>query len=167
MEPLSRHPAAYHTSTLASLTEEAVQESTQVPQGLILQPRSQESRDQTTSVYDSYSRHSSIAFADASNFSTPRGSRANLARLNQDYSRDSSRRPSLEVTSSASSFYDLEKKLPEPPYHVFSGKKQKSLLLLASMAGVFSSLSSNIYFPALGIIANVSDLNGYLGDVDS
>jgi hypothetical protein len=160
MEPLPRPPAAYHASTLASLTEEPVPESTQVPQGLSFQSRSHESRGQTTpTLYDSYTLHSSITFANVSNFSSPQGSRVNLVRPNQDYSRDSSRRPSLEVNSSAGSFYDLEKRLPEPPYHVFSDKKQKLLLLLASIAGVFSSLSSNIYFPALGIIANVGDIN--------
>ena len=156
MEPLPRPPTAYHASTPTSLTDEPAPKSTQIPQGLSLQPRSHESRGQTTpTIYDSYERHSSITFANSS----PQGSRVNLVRPNQDYSRDSSRRPSLEVNSSVGSFYDLEKKLPEPPYHVFSDKKQKSLLLLASIAGVFSSLSSNIYFPALGIIANVGDIN--------
>ena len=160
MEPLPRPPAAYCASTLTSLTEALAPESTQAPLGLSLQPRSHESRGETTpTLYDSYTRHSSITFANISNFSSPRESRVNLVRPNQDYSRDGLRRPWLEVNSSAGSFYDLEKKLPEPPYHVFSDKKQKSLLLLASIAGVFSSLSSNIYFPALGAIANVSDIN--------
>lgn len=157
MEPLSRLPVAYHAATLSSLTEEPVPESTQ-SSGAFVQQRSQESSRATTPIYDGYTRHSSVTFADISNFSTPRGSRSNLVRPTQDYSRDSSRRPSLEINSSASSFYDLDKKLPErpePPYHVFSSSRQQAMLYLASIAGIFSSLSSNIYFPALGIIANV------------
>lgn len=45
---------------------------------------------------------------------------------------------------------------PEEPYHVF-GKKQKWFVVITiGMAGLFSGLSSNIYFPALDAIANVS-----------
>jgi hypothetical protein len=159
MEPVSRPPMAYHASTMFSLAEEPVPGAQQFS-GAYSQPRSQSASGATTpTLYDSHTRHSSIAFASISNFSSPRGSRSNLIRPAQDYSTDSSRRQSLEINSSASSFYDLEKTLPEPPYHVFSGRKQKALLYLASIAGIFSSLSSNIYFPALGIIANVRSVD--------
>jgi hypothetical protein len=57
--------------------------------------------------------------------------------------------------SSASSLYRLEKKSPEPPYHVFSRSKKKQLVYLVSLAGLFSPLSSNIYFSAMGIISKV------------
>lgn len=43
----------------------------------------------------------------------------------------------------------------EPPYHVFSHKKKKKIMYLAATAGMFSSLSANIYFPALGQISRV------------
>lgn len=135
MEPLSRPPMAYHATTLFSLTEDPVVEPSQFS-GAFLQPRLQESSGQTTpTLYDSYTRRSSITFADISNFNT-RGSRSNLVRLTQDTSRNSSRKPSLEINALASSFYDLEKKLPEPPYHVFSGRKQKAMLYPASIAGI-------------------------------
>jgi hypothetical protein len=49
-----------------------------------------------------------------------------------------------------------EKIRPEPPYHVFTHKKKKMLMYLAATAGMFSSLSANIYFPALGQISRVS-----------
>ncbi|KFY12459.1 hypothetical protein V492_03864 [Pseudogymnoascus sp. VKM F-4246] len=50
-----------------------------------------------------------------------------------------------------------EKIRSEPPYHVFSHKKKKMLMYLAATAGMFSSLSANIYFPALGQISR--DIN--------
>ncbi|OBT58609.1 hypothetical protein VE04_01702 [Pseudogymnoascus sp. 24MN13] len=50
-----------------------------------------------------------------------------------------------------------EKIRPEPPYHVFTHKKKKMLMYLAATAGMFSSLSANIYFPALGQISR--DIN--------
>lgn len=43
----------------------------------------------------------------------------------------------------------------EPPYHVFPRAKKKTLMYLAAIAGMFSSLSANIYFPALGQISRV------------
>ncbi|KAK3497201.1 MFS general substrate transporter [Neurospora hispaniola] len=46
--------------------------------------------------------------------------------------------------------------LPEPPYHVFTKKEKWLVTSIIAVAGLFSPLSSNIYFPALGAIANVS-----------
>jgi hypothetical protein len=50
--------------------------------------------------------------------------------------------------------------LPEPPYHVFDRSKKKLLVYIISLAGLFSPLSSNIYFPALGEIATVCPFVG-------
>lgn len=50
-----------------------------------------------------------------------------------------------------------EKPLTEPPYHVFTRKEKWALVYIVSLAGLFSPLSSNIYFPALGAIADVRD----------
>lgn len=44
---------------------------------------------------------------------------------------------------------------PEPPYHVLPYKQKKTLMYIAAVAGMFSSLSANIYFPALGQISKV------------
>lgn len=49
-----------------------------------------------------------------------------------------------------------ERMHPEPPYHVLPRGKKKTLMYLAAIAGMFSSLSANIYFPALGQISRVS-----------
>jgi hypothetical protein len=46
----------------------------------------------------------------------------------------------------------------EPPYHIFSRKKKWSVIVLVGVAGLFSSLSSNTYFPALDAIAKASKL---------
>lgn len=43
----------------------------------------------------------------------------------------------------------------EPAYHVFTTRKKWELVYIVSLAGLFSPLSSNIYFPALGDIAEV------------
>ncbi|KAK4041846.1 major facilitator superfamily domain-containing protein [Parachaetomium inaequale] len=43
---------------------------------------------------------------------------------------------------------------PDPPYHVFTTRKKWQLVYIVSLAGLFSPLSSNIYFPALGDIAD-------------
>lgn len=45
---------------------------------------------------------------------------------------------------------------PKEPYHVFSHGKKWSIVVLIGVAGLFSGLSSNIYFPALDAIAKVS-----------
>ena len=54
----------------------------------------------------------------------------------------------------------------EPPYHVFSSRKKRLLVFVVAMAALFSPLSSNIYFPALDDIADVSSvpLNTSPGD---
>jgi hypothetical protein len=54
-----------------------------------------------------------------------------------------------DSASSASSTYSisLEKKLPELPYHVFTLAKKRQMVYIVSLAGLFSPLSSNIYFP--------------------
>ena len=61
------------------------------------------------------------------------------------------------ISSDNSSRWDW-KDLPEPPYHVFDPSRKKQLVYIVSLAGLFSPLSSNIYFPALNEIAKVSDL---------
>lgn len=66
--------------------------------------------------------------------------------------------PESSRSSSDASQYVLEKNLPNPPYHVFSMARKKQLVYIVSLAGLFSPLSSNIYFPALGDIALVSSL---------
>lgn len=57
------------------------------------------------------------------------------------------------VTSSANSVYKRE--VEEIPYHVFSISKKRQLVYIVSLAGLFSPLSSNIYFPALKEISTV------------
>lgn len=45
--------------------------------------------------------------------------------------------------------------LVDEPYHIFSRGKKLRLICLVSFAALFSPLSSNIYFPALGAISRV------------
>lgn len=51
----------------------------------------------------------------------------------------------------------LQKTLPEVPHHVFDRRQKRWMVYIVSFAGLFSPLSSNIYFPALGNIARVSE----------
>ncbi|KAI8312042.1 Itaconate transport protein [Colletotrichum sp. SAR11_59] len=42
---------------------------------------------------------------------------------------------------------------PDPPYHVFSKNEKWMVIVIIGAAGLFSGLSSNIYFPSLDAIA--------------
>ena len=44
---------------------------------------------------------------------------------------------------------------PEEPYSVLTKSQKIKIMALVSLAAAFSPLSSNIYFPALGVIAKV------------
>lgn len=44
---------------------------------------------------------------------------------------------------------------PDPPYHVFSKNEKWMVIVIIGAAGLFSGLSSNIYFPSLDAIAQV------------
>ncbi|OCL08714.1 florfenicol exporter [Glonium stellatum] len=46
-----------------------------------------------------------------------------------------------------------ETPINEPPYHILTPRQKKQLVYIVSLAGLFSPLSSNIYFPALDTIA--------------
>ncbi|KAE8309789.1 major facilitator superfamily domain-containing protein [Aspergillus transmontanensis] len=48
----------------------------------------------------------------------------------------------------------LEAQQPSPPvYHIFSRSQKLEMVVIVSLAAIFSPLSSNIYFPALGAIS--------------
>ncbi len=42
---------------------------------------------------------------------------------------------------------------PEPPYHVFTKAQKRIVVGIIGVAGLFSGLSSNIYFPSQDAIA--------------
>jgi hypothetical protein len=44
----------------------------------------------------------------------------------------------------------------EQPFHIFTKRQKWFLVVMIGMAGLFSGLSSNIYFPSLDAIAKVS-----------
>lgn len=51
----------------------------------------------------------------------------------------------------------VDKRLPQPPYHVFDSSKKRQLVILVSFVGILSPLSSSMYFPAITAIAKVSN----------
>ncbi|KAF7949825.1 uncharacterized protein EAE97_003334 [Botrytis byssoidea] len=53
--------------------------------------------------------------------------------------------------------------MPEEPYHIFSPKQKWTLVIIIGVAGLFSGLSSNIFFPSLDAISK--DLNVSLNTV--
>ncbi|TGO61701.1 hypothetical protein BCON_0025g00280 [Botryotinia convoluta] len=66
-----------------------------------------------------------------------------------EFFNDKERQDSSAITSSANSVYVVKQELEQPPYHIFSMAKKRQLVYIVSLAGLFSPLSSNIYFPAL------------------
>ncbi|KAF8866836.1 MFS general substrate transporter [Acephala macrosclerotiorum] len=92
-------------------------------------------------------------FADFQHFESPRNSSRQRYSDDTETYDEEPRTPSDSIKSSASSTYSLDKKLPDPPYHIFTLAKKKQLVYIVSLAGLFSPLSSNIYFPALGQIS--------------
>jgi len=169
MGSVPRTPPASHAATLSSLTSESLEEPTSIPRITFAEDQEQvRPQDIRTSVHNgwvmarksripskAWNRQSILVFADFNNFESPRGSRSQrIAELDDEDLEDTSSRPDY-VRSSASSSYSLDKALPEPPYHVFTLAKKKQLVYIVSLAGLFSPLSSNIYFPALGQISTV------------
>jgi hypothetical protein len=106
-----------------------------------------------------WNRQSLQIFADFNTFDSPRGSRSQRAAEPDDEEHDDQEAippPEVErAKSSAGSIYSWDKPLPEPPYHVFTLAMKKQLVYIVSAAAIFSPLSSNIYFPALGQISKV------------
>ncbi|KAK0121873.1 hypothetical protein ONS95_010152 [Cadophora gregata] len=162
MDSVARPPPASHARTLSALTNQSLDEPTSVIQK---QSRPQAIRSRVYSGWviarksripsTAWNRQSILVFADFNTFESPRGSRSqpsySIEHDIDDLEEASS--PQDDVKSLASSSYSLDKELPEPPYHVFTLGKKKQLVYIVSLAGLFSPLSSNIYFPALGQIA--------------
>ncbi|TVY30965.1 Itaconate transport protein [Lachnellula hyalina] len=48
----------------------------------------------------------------------------------------------------------VDKTLPQPPYHVFDHSKKFQIVVLVSLAGILSPISTSIYLPALTAIAS-------------
>jgi hypothetical protein len=164
-----RPPPASHAATLSSLTNEPLDEPTSISRITFAQDQEQvRPQDIRTSFYNgwvmarkcripsrAWNRQSILVFADFNNFESPRGSRSQrIAERDDEDLEDTGPRPDC-IRPSASSSYSLDKALPEPPYHVFTLAKKKQLVYIVSLAGLFSPLSSNIYFPALGQITTV------------
>ncbi|KZL71282.1 major facilitator superfamily transporter [Colletotrichum tofieldiae] len=70
--------------------------------------------------------------------------------------------PPLQISTEARNpfddFYAAEledRSAREPPYHVFSKGQKWFIIVIIGAAGLFSGLSSNIYFPALDAISEV------------
>ena len=60
-----------------------------------------------------------------------------------------------EATSSMedNDLRDVEASIAEPPYTVFTASQKRFIVFMASWAGFFSPVSSQIYFPALNTLA--------------
>ncbi|KAH8591353.1 major facilitator superfamily domain-containing protein [Bisporella sp. PMI_857] len=58
---------------------------------------------------------------------------------------------------------NVDKRLPEPPFHVFCFKKKILLTCLVSVAGLLSPMSGSIYFPAITAVVEEFGINGCVG----
>ncbi|GKT59413.1 major facilitator superfamily transporter [Colletotrichum tofieldiae] len=74
--------------------------------------------------------------------------------------------PPLQISTEARNpfddFYAAEledRSAREPPYHVFSKGQKWFIIVIIGAAGLFSGLSSNIYFPALDAISEVDPVS--------
>ncbi|KAH6651383.1 major facilitator superfamily domain-containing protein [Chaetomium tenue] len=116
------------------------------------------------------SSRSSTVVEDVHNASQPpardlrHAAKRQLDKFTSIFSREDDHITNAPVKSSETDLSDDEKPRPptdqkqqdgpsEPPYHVFTTRKKWELVYIVSLAGLFSPLSSNIYFPALGDIA--------------
>lgn len=63
----------------------------------------------------------------------------------------------FSIPSTPAESINLESQATEsPPYHVFTRSRKLLMVIIVSFAAIFSPLSSNIYFPALSDVAEVS-----------
>lgn len=63
----------------------------------------------------------------------------------------------ISVSTTPADSSDVESQATaSPPYHVFTRSRKLWIVIIVSFAAIFSPLSSNIYFPALTDVANVS-----------
>jgi hypothetical protein len=163
-------PPISHAAALSSLNSKSLERSTSTPRSTAsqgqpnLSPQSSKTTGQNGWVMARISRIPSAAWnrqsvqilADFNSFGEPQTSRSRRSYdLDEEELGISNSRSEHVRPSSAGSSYSLDKALPEPPYHVFSLSKKKQLVYIVSLAGLFSPLSSNIYFPALGQISKV------------
>ena len=58
----------------------------------------------------------------------------------------------------------VEREDPEPPFSVFSARERNFLVMMASLAALFSPLSANIYYPALNTLS--TDLHVSLSKIN-
>ncbi len=159
-------PPLCNAETLSSLTNEHVVEQTQ-PSSRSFQSR--QLRRHTTQAVNNMgiNRQSMLVFADFNSFESPGSSRQRHPHYrgeDEDYSFDPDFNmnfdpPRIDEKGRPESNYSLEKNLPQPPYHIFTPSKKKQMVYTVSLAGLFSPLSSNIYFPALGQISRVQLLS--------
>jgi hypothetical protein len=57
-----------------------------------------------------------------------------------------------------------EQQTPEPPFSVFSIAEKRFIVIIASLAALFSPLSANIYYPALNTLS--ADLHVSLSEIN-
>lgn len=116
---------------------------------------------ESTTKESEANRQSILVWADFINFEGPLDTGSQSWRNSVDDGQQSfytttSRRSSIDIPRPTyGNSHISEKALPEPPYHVFSLAQKKKLVYIISLAALFSPLSSNIYFPALGEISKV------------
>lgn len=158
---LPRPPPTYDAGAYSSLTNEDASGQSQPYY------RANPARRHTVQATQGMGRQSMLVFSDFNSFESPRGSRSGPSRSrddDEDYEFDPDFKPEFDPLHDEKKFgpestYSLEKNLPDPPYHVFTLAKKKQMVYIVSLAGLFSPLSSNIYFPALGQISRVCPIS--------
>ncbi len=65
--------------------------------------------------------------------------------------------PKEKQTSKSEDVAEERAAEPEPPFSIFSRSEKTFIVIIVSLAALFSPLSANIYYPALNVLAK--DLN--------
>jgi hypothetical protein len=81
--------------------------------------------------------------------------RTSLIAMNKAVKRDSGR--SIPLSDKGHTFAGARGSAALKPYHVYSARQKWTVVVLIGVAGLFSGLSSNIYFPSIDAIAKVSE----------
>lgn len=162
----SRPALTHHKDSLSSLESEAPTISSHPSSTPFAARRAW--RNTTGNISRAMNRSSMMVFADFNSFDESPGNSRQAGRESQhsgfssyfsepDFGPDFDpdiKSAAVSVSEKRQSVEEILK--PDPPYHIFTLAKKKQMVYIVSLAGLFSPLSSNIYFPALGQISRVS-----------
>lgn len=161
---LSHTPNCYRI--MAAPNVETVDRQTQEPRHISRRFTTLEGwHEVRTGVYSLGQRTLALSFAEQFDLERYNDDRTSFVALSKSQTNDSGRskfRQDEEASRGNQSFHSARGSMTlERPYHIYSSRQKWSVVVLIGVAGLFSGLSSNIYFPSLDAIARVSGVLAY------